>query len=135
MTPWRWAGDAVVLVHFGFLAYLIAGGFLAWRWPWTIWLHALAAGWAFLIVVVRVDCPLTALQNVFRAHAGQRRLGAGFIDTYVRGTFYPQGERMAAQAAVGVVVLGSWIGFAILRRRARRAPTADVDASPTPAHG
>lgn len=117
---WHWAADGVVLVHYAFLVYVMVGGFLAWRWPWTIWLHALAAIWAVLIVTAHLDCPLTALQNALREQAGQPALRTGFIDTYVRGTFFPTHQRAAAQAALGVVVLASWVGFGIRQRRRHR---------------
>ena len=30
----------VVAAHLVFLGYLVIGGWLAWRWPRTLWLHA-----------------------------------------------------------------------------------------------
>ena len=33
----------ILVLHFGFLVYLVVGGFLAWRWPRTLWLHLVAA--------------------------------------------------------------------------------------------
>jgi hypothetical protein len=40
---YRLLGDAVMLVHFAFLVFVVTGGFLAWRWPWVIcsrhWMH------------------------------------------------------------------------------------------------
>lgn len=128
---WRWGADTVVLVHYGFLAYLIVGGFLAWRWRRTIWLHLMAATWAVLIVVAHLECPLTALQNALRSRAGQARVSGGFIDTYVRGTFFPAHERYLAQAVVGVIVLASWVGYAYaLRRGATRPSPASRDPHP-----
>ncbi len=114
---WRLLADLVVAVHFGFLAYLLVGGFLAWRWPRTILTHAVAALWALLIVVVDVPCPLTGLQNALRERGGQHRLSDGFIETYVRGTFYPAAYERASQVIVAVLVLVSWVGFALRRRR------------------
>lgn len=113
---WRTAALAVVGVHFLFLGYVICGGFLAWRWPRTIVLHALAAAWGLLIVVVAVPCPLTALQNRLRELGGLRPLSGGFIDSYVTGRLYPAGAERLAQVILGVVVLASWLGVAVRRR-------------------
>lgn len=33
----------VLTLHFGYLAYVVVGGFVAWRWPRTIWVHLVAA--------------------------------------------------------------------------------------------
>jgi hypothetical protein len=123
---WRWLADGVVSVHFGYLAYVVAGGFLAWRWPKTITLHLLATGWAVLVVVTHVPCPLTALQGTLREHAGQSTLGGSFVDTYVRGTFYPVGQQSLAQGVLGLVVLASWVG--VLLRRHRSAPQLSLPA-------
>jgi Protein of Unknown function (DUF2784) len=37
--------ELVMLLHFGFLAYVALGGFLAWRRPWLIVPHVGAAVW------------------------------------------------------------------------------------------
>ena len=112
---WRALADAVVGVHYAYMAYLVVGGFLAWRWRKTIWLHVAAVVWAVLIVVTKVPCPLTALQNHFRENAGQRPLSSSFINVYIRGTFYPADQQTLARVAIAVVVLGSWFGFLRLR--------------------
>lgn len=123
-TMWRALADVVVGVHYAFLAYLVVGGFIAWRWRKTIWLHIAAAIWAVLIVVTKVPCPLTALQNHFRESAGQRPLSSSFINLYIRGTFYPANDQTLAQLAIAVVVLTSWFGYIRLRAtRAHDVPT------------
>ena len=120
-TVWRWSGDGVVAVHLGYLAYLLAGGFVAWRWPRTILLHAIAALWAALMVATPVDCPLTAAQEEFRRRAGQAPLHAGFVDVYIKGRLYPADRTGVAQIVVGIVVAGSWTGLAARQyRQARR---------------
>jgi hypothetical protein len=120
-TLWRGLADTVIGVHFAYLAYLIVGGFIAWRWPKTFAIHVLAAVWAALIVTTKVPCPLTALQNQLREQAGERPLSDSFINVYVRGTFYPEGRQSIAQAAMGVVVLASW--FVLLYRWRTRSRT------------
>jgi hypothetical protein len=126
-TVWRLLADGVVGVHYAYLGYLLVGGFLAWRWRWTIVPHALAACWAALIVLAQLPCPLTALQNQFREWGGQPPLRHGFIQDYVSGRLYPAGEAWLAQLLVAVVVTVAWIGYVRRRRSAHRqqAPTGD----------
>jgi hypothetical protein len=117
-NAWRWLAKGVAGLHFGYLAYLIGGGFLAWRWPKTFTVHALSAGWALLIIGRHVRCPCTSVQNALRVRAGQPPLPGGFIDTYVRGRFFPDGGEHTARAIVGLLVLGSWARL-LADRRAR----------------
>ena len=126
-TLWRLLADVVVGVHYTFLLYLIVGGFLALRRPWTIWLHVGAAVWGTLIVTTGVLCPLTAAQNFLREQGGLPPLHGGFISGYVKGTLYPARYETLTQALVAVVVAVSWVVFVRHRReRSRRARAADV---------
>jgi hypothetical protein len=116
---YRLLADGVAGVHYAYLAYLLVGGFVAWRWPRTIVLHAIAAVWAVLIIATPVPCPLTAAQNALRERGGLPPLHESFINTYIRGTFYPAAHETDTRVVVAGVVAVSWIGFA-LRMRQRR---------------
>ncbi len=122
--------DAVMLVHFGFLAFVVAGGFLAWRWPWVIWAHVTAALWGLGSISLSIRCPLTNVEDWARLRAGQEKLGGtGFIDHYIENVVYPEEYSQQLQAAVASAVFVSWLGFAWLRRR----PASQV-VSPPPIH-
>ncbi|WP_353951805.1 DUF2784 domain-containing protein [Knoellia sp. S7-12] len=108
--------DAVMLVHFAFLVFLVFGGFLAWRWPRLIWVHVLAAAWGFSTVAFSLPCPLTDVEDWARERAGEATLsGSGFIDHYIEGVLYPDRYTALLQGLVGVAVVASWCGF-IARR-------------------
>ncbi|WP_137725876.1 DUF2784 domain-containing protein [Prescottella subtropica] len=114
--PYRLLVDVTVLVHLLFIGYVVAGGFLAWRWRRTIWLHVAAAAWAAGIVAAGFDCPLTYLENWARARGGEPPLPSdGFIAHYLTGVVYPADATTLVQVLVAVCVLVSWIGFARLR--------------------
>jgi Protein of Unknown function (DUF2784) len=112
--------DAVQALHYAFLAYLVSGGFLAWHWPRTIWLHLAAAGWAVLITFVPVVCPLTAAQNRLRYQLDRPQLRDGFIAHYVTGVLYPAGWKDGVRLAAAAVVLVSWAGYRLRNRRPAR---------------
>jgi hypothetical protein len=112
------AGVAVG-AHYAFLAYLALGGFLAWRWTWTIWPHALAALWGLLIITVSPTCPLTWVEDWSRRRAGMPGLTNGFIDRYVTGVLYPEQYESTVRVLVAVVVLASWLGAYAHWRAAR----------------
>ena len=111
----------VLALHFGFLAYLVIGGFLAWRWPRTVWLHLAAAAWGVVVVAARLVCPLTYAEHWARRRAGETGVGQGFIDRYIEGVIYPERYAALAQALVAVLVLVSWVGL-LHRLRAARPP-------------
>jgi hypothetical protein len=115
---YRALAESTMVAHFAFLAYVVTGGLLAWRWPAAIWPHLAAAGWGLAIVVFNLNCPLTYVEDWARRRAGERGLAAGFIDTYLTGVVYPARYTGLIQILVAVVVVGSWVGAA-LRWRAR----------------
>jgi hypothetical protein len=114
---------AILAVHFGYLAYLLAGGFLAWWWRRTIFLHLAAAVWGFLIVTLQWICPLTYAEDWSRRRAGEAGLTSGFIDRYIAGVLYPERYTGLMQVLAATVVIGSWVGFAVMAGRRRRRRT------------
>ncbi|MEV6280065.1 DUF2784 domain-containing protein [Nocardia sp. NPDC051832] len=123
---YRLLADATAAVHFAFVAYVVVGGFLAWRWPRTIWLHLIAFGWGFGTILIGYDCPLTHVENWARREAGQEGLPpSGFIDHYLTGVIYPDSAIGLVRAAVAVCVLVSWVGYA-RRLRGTRTPAGSA---------
>ncbi|RKR90840.1 uncharacterized protein DUF2784 [Micromonospora pisi] len=119
---YRLLTTVILVVHFGFLAYLLLGGFVAWRWRWTIWPHLAAAGWGMTVVVGKVVCPLTHAEHWSRRRAGETGAATtqGFIDRYVEGVIYPEQFTALAQLLLALTVAASWAGF--LRPLLRPSP-------------
>src|SRR5262245_17732516 len=86
---YRWLATAALVLHFGYIAFLGLGGFLAWKWPKAIWAHWVAVAWGLLIVSGRVNCPLTWLEDWSRKQAGMTKLSQGFVDRYLDNVIYP----------------------------------------------
>lgn len=123
---YRALAEATMVVHFAYLAYLVAGGFLAWRWPRTFWLHLAAAGWGLAAVIVDLNCPLTYLEDRSRERAGQPGLPpGGFIDHYLVGVLYPERSAALIQWLVVAAVAVAWLG-ALLHWRRRAMPAHDL---------
>ncbi|GAA0800738.1 DUF2784 domain-containing protein [Spirilliplanes yamanashiensis] len=112
----------VVAAHFAFLAYVLLGGFLAYRWPRTVWPHLVAVAWIVLIVVASLDCPLTYLEHWARRQAGEVGPFAGFIDRYVAGVLFPAAFEPVAYGLMLTVVALSWAGLAWRRRSSMERP-------------
>jgi hypothetical protein len=118
--------DLVVVVHAAFVAFVVTGGLLAWRWPRVAFAHIPAALWGAWIELTRGVCPLTPLENALRRHAGQGGYAGGFIEHWIERVLYPGGLSPAVQTAlgVGVLVLNLAIYGALAARRRRRASRA-----------
>ncbi len=96
-----WLVTTVLALHFAYVAYVVVGGFLAWRWPKAIWPHLVACAWAILIVGGWVDCPLTWAEDWARQKAGQTPLTEGFVDRYLDNVLYPERLREPGPARHG----------------------------------
>jgi hypothetical protein len=116
---WKELATAFLVLHFAFMAYVLLGGFLAWKWPKAIWFHLPAIGWGIALVGFGLNCPLTYAENWARSHAGEGPQPRGFIDTYIEGVLYPERYVHVAQAVLALVVLVSYAGLFVLRRRRR----------------
>src|SRR2546429_1884437 len=68
---WSLLADALVVLHFAFTAFVVFGGFLAWRWRWLAALHLPALAWGCWVEVSHSICPLTPLENHFRQLGGE----------------------------------------------------------------
>ncbi|WP_067649803.1 DUF2784 domain-containing protein [Nocardia harenae] len=119
---YRLLADGTMAVHYAFVGYVVVGGFLAWRRPRTIWAHTAAVAWGFGGILIGYDCPLTALESWARERGGQQPLpDSGFIAHYLTGVLYPASALTLVQVGVAALVLSSWAGVAVLRRRAEPA--------------
>ena len=105
---YRLLADAVMLIHFSFLAFVALGGFVARRYRWVLIPHVAAVAWGALTVTVGLDCPLTGWENTLRRLGDEDGLPRGFIDTYLTGVVYPQEYLPAAQLGVAARVVVSW---------------------------
>jgi hypothetical protein len=80
---YRRLADLVVVVHCLVGVYLLAGGFVAWAFPWTALAHLPLAVWVSMALVLGWPCPLTPLENWLRKAAGEQGYQGGFIDHYL----------------------------------------------------
>ena len=118
---YRLLADAVVLLHAAFVAFVVLGGFLAWRWRWLILLHVPCAVWGIVIEYRGWICPLTPLENHFRTRAGLAGYEGGFIEHYLIPALYPAGLTPPKQILLGSFALVvNLIAYAVLVRRMLR---------------
>ncbi|WP_296272421.1 DUF2784 domain-containing protein [Pseudomonas sp. UBA6323] len=122
---WRIAADALVLVHLGFILFVLLGGLLLLRWPRLLWLHLPAVAWGIVVECLHLGCPLTPWENQLRRAAGQAGYEGGFIEHYLIPLIYPAGLTPQIQLWLGaIVVLVNLAVYAWLIWRWRSGPRA-----------
>jgi hypothetical protein len=122
-TAYKALADTVVVLHLGFVLFVVLGGLLTLRWPRMAWVHVPAAAWGAGIEFGGWICPLTYLENHLRLLSGAAAYQGGFVDRYILHILYPQGLTRGTQVVLGLLVLainGAVYGRLLARRR--RAP-------------
>ena len=109
--------DAVVVVHFAFVLFVLFGGLLVLRWRWVRWLHLPAAAWGALIEFAGWTCPLTPLEKWLRREGNLGGYEGGFVEHYILPVLYPQALTRNVQLVLGliVVLLNLFIYWRVLR--------------------
>jgi Protein of Unknown function (DUF2784) len=112
--------DLIVLVHFGFVLFVVFGGLLVLRWPSVMWLHIPAAAWGIFIEFAGWICPLTPLENRLRRGQGETGYEGDFITHYILPILYPEGLTRSTQLILGTLAFainGTVYAFVFWRHR------------------
>jgi hypothetical protein len=120
---YRLLADLVVVVHIGFVVFVVLGGLLVIRWRLLVWLHLPAVVWAVVLELAGWICPLTPLENRLRRAAGGGGYEGGFIEHYAVPVLYPEVLTRRMQLGLAVFVLSVNVAvylWIVLRWRARR---------------
>ena len=115
------AADAVLLLHFLFVVYVVfglililAGRPLHWSWVRNWWFritHLAAIGIVVLQAWLGVICPLTTLEMVLRREAGDATYSGAFIAHWLDAILYYQAPAWVfalCYTAFGAIVVFSW---------------------------
>lgn len=112
------AADAILVLHLGFILFVMFGAALvAWRGRFA-WLHLPALAWGIWIAATHGICPLTPLENSLRRAAGQAGYPGSFIDHYLVPLIYPDGLTPTHQNWIALVLVATNVllyGFALFR--------------------
>ena len=102
---WYVAANAIALIHFAFIVFVVFGGLAVLRWPALMWVHLPAAVWGVLIEVAGWYCPLTTWENDLLRLAGRAGYSNGFVEHYLFAMIYPDGLTRSMQMGLAAVVL------------------------------
>ena len=118
--PYRLFADLTVVVHVGFVLFVVAGGLLVLRWPKVAWVHVPAAIWGAVIEFAGWICPLTPLENWLRRQGGEVTYSTSFVEHYLIPILYPESLTREMQWLLGgfVLLVNVAVYAVVLRRRA-----------------
>jgi hypothetical protein len=125
----RIVADLVLLLHFGFVAFVVFGGLLVLRRPIWAGLHVPAVLWGTFVECTGAICPLTPLEIAWRQRGGEAGYPGGFLEHYVTAVLYPAGLTRELQIGLGilVVVINAAIYSAVVVHHRRRTRLARGD--------
>ena len=104
---YKLAADAVVVVHFLFIIFAVAGGWLLFWRRWIGWFHVPTVIWAVLIEWKGWICPLTPLENYLRQQAQLLPYQETFIEHYLLPVIYPAGLTPELRYLLGTLVIAA----------------------------
>ncbi|TCS39274.1 uncharacterized protein DUF2784 [Paucimonas lemoignei] len=123
-TIYRLLADAVLILHFAIVAFLVGGlvmimigNLLGWSWVNRLWFrtgHLAAIGIVVLQSWAGIDCPFTTLEAWLRYKAGMPAYGETFIEHWLAAwLFYeaPWWTFVTAYSAFGLLVAIAWWRF------------------------
>lgn len=102
---YAFAAEAVLALHFAFIAFVVVGGLVALVRRWLAAVHLPAAAWGFYVEVSGRLCPLTTLENHLRLEAGEAGYAESFVEHYLLAIIYPAGLTRTIQFALAAAVL------------------------------
>jgi Protein of Unknown function (DUF2784) len=131
-VPYQLLADAVLLIHFGVVLFVVAGlvvvvagNWLRWRWV-NGWWFRLAHLTAIAVVVVQAwlgqYCPLTTLESWLRVQAGTPPYDKSFIEHWVQRLIYyeaPLWVFAVAYTVFALLVVLAWWRFPPRRSQAK----------------
>lgn len=115
----RLAADLVVLLHLGFILFVVFGGLGVKYAPRLAWLHLPAAAWGALVELRGLYCPLTDWENALRRRGAEQGYADSFIEHYLLPLIYPAALGEKLQLLLGLAVLlinGGVYGWLLWRR-------------------
>ena len=127
--------DLVVLVHLGFVVFVVFGGLLVMKWPGLIRIHLPAVFWGVAIELSGWICPLTPLENWLRHKGGEENYQFDFVAHYLLPMLYPQGLTRRSQIVLGALVLvvnGAMYGWVLRKRKVHRFNSSTVQRPAKP---
>ena len=118
----RMAADLILVIHLGFIVFVVLGGLLILRYRWIAYVHIPAALWGAFVEISGRVCPLTIWENSLRRSAGDSGYAESFVENYILPVIYPAGLTRSVQFAIaGLVIVSNVVIYGWLLYRCNRS--------------
>lgn len=140
---YRLLADLTVIVHFGYVMFVIigllltlVGGLLGWNWVRNRWFRGLHLAMILVVVLeswAGITCPLTTWEKQLRKLAGQESYQGDFIADWVHDALFIQAEPWVFTVCYSL--FGGLVLLALFlippRWRSRPSDSRDTVAAPS----
>ena len=111
--------DLVLVLHLGFVGFVVFGGLFALRVRRLPLVHLPCLAWGVFVEATGRICPLTPLENALRRAAGEAGYPTSFVERYLVPIVYPDALTPAVQLGLAAALLlaNAAIYTIVLRRR------------------
>lgn len=128
----RLLADLVLVLHLLVVVFVVGGAVVIvvghasrWRWRWVNTYRLRITHLLAIAIVVAeswlgLTCPLTTLENMLRARAGQPGIGPGFIEHWIQRILFfdlPAWVFIVAYSVFGGAAVWAWFRYPPTRRR------------------
>ncbi|MBT2970738.1 MAG: hypothetical protein B6D72_10355 [gamma proteobacterium symbiont of Ctena orbiculata] len=127
------AADAILLIHFLFVAFVVfglvaiyIGHGLSWVWIRNFWFRIVHLVCIAIVVVqswIGVLCPLTIWEMRLREKAGEDSYTGAFIQHWLQRILYyeaPDWVFLLVYTVFGIIVIASWFIVRPIRKRTQK---------------
>ena len=97
--------DIVLLIHLGFVFFVLFGGLLLFWNGKIVWIHIPTIIWAALLEFFGWICPLTPFENWLRQLSGEFGYKTSFVQHYILPVLYPTILTRNVQIFLGILVI------------------------------
>ncbi|MEM0925276.1 MAG: DUF2784 domain-containing protein [Planctomycetota bacterium] len=142
----RMAADAIVLIHFAYVMFVILavpivfiGAWRNWQWVRNRWFRLAHVAMIMIVVIeswAGITCPLTTLEKEFRGAAGDQTYDGDFLGNVVHDLLFveaPPWVFVAGYTAFAILVLSTfWIVPPRWKQTGRPAVRSPKSSGETP---
>lgn len=126
---YRLAADLILVLHLGFIVFVVFGGLLVLLRRWIGYVHIPAAVWGAFIEISGRVCPLTTWENSLLRGAGQSGYAESFVEHYLVPIIYPSGLTRGIQFAIaGFVIVANVVIYGWLLYRGKKSRGMETSA-------
>lgn len=95
----------ILAAHVAYVAFVLFGSFLVFRWPSMVYLHLAAVAWAFATLAFDLGCPLTPWEKTLLKRGGVEPYPEGFLQHHILRTRWAAEHSRRNHTIAGLVVV------------------------------